>query len=684
MFVIPVIVYILLCVIIYLNRKKYVDAFANSWVILTLLIWMQTEILSFFQCWKTVPVLIFWIAAVLILLLILWKKGIENCLKEFIKSRNDLHAKWEKHKGFFIVTAATWVTLGIVALVRSQALVDNLCHRFVKIMHWMQNGTVEPFATDSSRQVQLSDLAEYMNAQILLLGGSDRIMNLIQIGAQICAGLLIYGICKKLKVSSRLAMVAAWLYWLIPAGIIEVCTTQTDIVAAVYLLTFLYYLLDFIQENKLRLDKNGVLAGARLAVCVMLGYLTKPTVCFAMVVFMLWMVIVRLMRRDKLYVLAGYVLVGGVVAGLLFMPSYLREKRAYTIENTVDTQVQKEMVEGKATDNDEPEGEQFQAVLDEETESKQAEVAQEANKAMVLHNLKNVNSFVLAGVQNLATNATSRCFPQVNLWLKRIVNKIDYEISYGLCRFQVFVDQADLGETSEPSPCIMWFTLIACILVVARISKLLREQLVFFWCSILSLIIQAGLMGYTYFRVRYLLGVMGTLCICFVLVIQNMRISDRRRRDVVVAMLAISSLGAINAMTFEINDAVEGLKGERIHQYFVNIDEVEEYYDEMISYVNEAGYTNVAILGDISYEYVVWQMVDNLQRLEAVNVEYAPMQKYEDFSYIPECIFAESKERIYLETQIECHGGMYECVQAHMNENSGMCYAVYVPTGEKL
>ncbi len=55
--------------------------------------------------------------------------------------------------------------------------------------------------------------------------------------------MIIYGICRKLKLRFKSAVAAVWLYWLIPAGLIAVITTQTDVVAAVYLLTFIYYLL---------------------------------------------------------------------------------------------------------------------------------------------------------------------------------------------------------------------------------------------------------------------------------------------------------------------------------------------------------------------------------------------------------------------------------------------------------
>lgn len=689
MIFLPILVFVLLFCEKYTRKHNLVESCCDAWLLLTCLIWGMAELLSTAHCWNTGTVAACYGIMGIVLVLLLWKRRgftvLSAALRE--KSVSDL---WKKHKAFWMVTVIAWLLLTVTALLRSQGLVDNLTHRFAKIVHWMQNQGVGPFATESSRQVQLSDLAEYLNAQILLLGGSDRLMNLVQLGAHFCAGVLLYGICRKLEISRRLSAAAVWFYWLIPMGLIEVCTTQTDVVAAVYLFAFIYYLLDFISAEHLKPDREGIFGCVRLAACVMFGYLSKPTVCFAMVIFMLWMALVRLIRRDRFYVLICYAAAGLITAAVFFLPSYLREKRAYAVEPvTVQTQQTDEMAE-----TEEPTGTQQTAatteetgtdteaaeetVTDEQTEAEQQQVTvpQEANKSMVLHNLTNLSSFVLAGVQNLATNATSRCFPEVNVWMKAVVDRIDRRISYGLCRFHVWVDQAGMPETSEPSPCIMWFTLAACILIFLRISRLSRKQLCFFWCSVLSLLIQSGLMGYTYFRVRYLLGVMGLLCVCFAVVLQNLRVTERMQRDVLVVMFALSSLGAVNAMTYEMTDAVRGCMGSRIHQYFVNINNVEPYYDKMLSLANEAGYTKVAVQGEISYEYVIWQMVEGLERLEAVNVQYAPMQKYEDLSYIPECIFLECKWEISQGTCIECHGETYCCTWEEWNDD-GICYAFF-------
>lgn len=660
MFLIFLLTIAIMWVVIYAKRQSIVKATVETWLMITVLVWCMTELLSAFQCWTKIPVFISWLLIVIITVAIGYQKKAFQTIREMFETKKGIAQIGIEHKKIMAFSGGIWLMITVIALLRSQSLIDNICHRLVKIMHWMQNGAVGPYATNSIRQVQLSDLVEYMNAQILILGGNDRLMSIIQIGAHFCAGIIIYGICRKLNLKFKAALTAAWLYWLIPAGLIEVITTQTDVVAAVYLLTFIYYLLDFISLDKLCLDRNGIWMAVGLALSAVFGYLAKPSVCFAMLVFLIWMGLVRLIKRDKLYVLSVYLLLGSLILVMFAAPSYFRERsteKVITIETTTGSEDEKDT-----------------AVSNADTTIIQAPV--EYNRARVLYNIEHPSTFVLNCVQNLAANATSRCFPQVNLWLKRVVDKIDYEIGDGEGQFRVFVDVASRGETNEPSPCIMWFVLIAGVLLICRRCVLSREQLLFWWCSIISLIVQAGLMGYTYYRQRYLIGIMAILCISIMLVVDNLKKPAISKDNMVMAMVIISSLGAINAITYETQYTIDGFTGGKNHQYFLFAGSAEPYYEKMISYVNDAGYTNIGVQGELAYEYIFWQTINNLNRLETVNVQYASLKKYEDMEYIPECILMEGTEQIYLETQIECHNVTYECVWSEVSD-SGKCYTVY-------
>lgn len=651
MSIILVIATMILWILLYTYNKSVVKATVETWILNTVMTWCITELLSALECWTKTAVFISWVVVVIALIAI----GIRT--KMFKQFRN-IYANGEgmfhicaKHKTMVHATIIYWVVLGVIAILRSQSLIDNMTHRLVRIMHWMQNGSVGTFATNSIRQVQYSALVEYMNAQFLILGANDRLMNIIQVEAFLFSGLIIYGICRKLHIGFRLSVVASWLYWLMPMGIVEVITLQTDVVAAVYLLAFIYYLLDFIQADKLCLDKIGIWKAVNLALSAVLGYLAKPTVCFAMVVFLIWMAITRLIKKDKIYVLFTYLFVGCFILVLFLAPSYIRQRNTEQV-NTANNKN-----------------------IEISTDKSLIQHSEDEERIRVFYNLSHPKAFTMACVENLAANSTSRCLPQINAWMQRVVDKIYSEISNGESEFRIFVSSKNVGETNEPSPCIMWLTVIAVGILLLKRCKLSLEQQIFFWCAIASLIIEAGLMGYTYFRQRYLLGVMAVLCICIAMILNQLKTSADNQKIAVIVIIGISSLGALNIMTYELQKVIDGFSGGKNHQYYVDIESVEPYYEGMVSYVNTEGYTKIGVLGDISYEYIFWQTIDNLDRMEAVNVKYASLKPYEDMSYRPECILAEGTQQYYLEHQIECHNANYECVWESVDEN-GKCYSV--------
>ena len=61
-------------------------------------------------------------------------------------------------------------------------------------------------------------------------------------------------------------------------------------------------------------------------------------------------------------------------------------------------------------------------------------------------------------IRNLAANATSRCFPKINDLIVRFVEKCESALNYegGYRYFRVMLGE-NLGETSEPSPAIMYY-----------------------------------------------------------------------------------------------------------------------------------------------------------------------------------------------------------------------------------
>ena len=698
MFLLPVLVYVLFLLIYFYKKRNLIESIVISWMFSTLCTWAITEILSAVTRLNTLMTLICWSAVGIGLIVYGGRKQLFQSMVNDHRRYGYVFIKWSECRREWL---PVFVFCGIVcfmAVLRSQNLVDNLHHRLTKIMHWIQNGGVGYFATVTPQEIQYTQLTEYMNAQILLLKGADRFMNLVQVGAYICSACCIYGIGRKLGASQRFARLSVWIYLLTPMVIIEVLTTQTDVVAGSYLLVFIFILLDFIQADRLVLDRRGVWSAVWLSASVLSGYLAKPTVCFCMVVFFLWMCVVRLVKRDKFVTLLQYALVGGVVAVVLFLPSAVRSYQ-YNYASSMLT-AESGMIQTADT-----EGEGIRIKTDEVKEIASADssginagtdsgetgeetdqiVEVNADADRIVSGMKDPREFIVVALRNLGANATSRCFPKVNDLIRRIVEKCESILNYtgGYRYFRIMVEEG-FGETSEPSPAIMFFLLVSWLLVLLRISRINKQQVCFFLCGTVALLLQSGLMGYTWYRQRYLIGAMAVLCPMFGVVLENIAVSLKARTNTAVAVMVVSGFGAANMMTYEIPYIVYGFQGEKIHQYLIHDSGTELYYKLLLEYVNEHGYRNVGMGGIFSYEYIIWQGINDLERMEHVNVnpDYFLSAGLEDMEFIPECIVVETPEYVELGEMYYCHHNWYVC-DWRANSESGRNYAVMIPWVEE-
>lgn len=712
MFILPVIAYLLFLAMYFHKRRNVVESIAVAWLFITLYTWVIMEISSGFGILGTPVVLFFWSVLCVVLAGYVIRKNIGKAVLEYCKKEKKIHDFWQENRVNLTCMMLFCSMICLLSVLRGQNLIDNLYHRLPKIMHWIQDGKAGYFATVTPAEIQYTKLTEYMIAQIYLLKGSDRIINLVQAGAYVCSLGCLYGISRKIGASRKFAMLSAWIYCLTPMVIIEVFTAQTDVVAGAYLFIFIYILLDFVQVEKLSMSREEGLSAVYLSASVMFGYLTKPTVCFAMVVFFVWMCFVRIIRRDRIQVLLQYVVIGAVAAGVLFLPDILRTYQyvhipnsqyvedavgaaAENVEMTAGSGEHEESADGPtvwvdmknsveiAMDTSGAGGDMTLPVVasssSEVTEDQRVDNTSEVDR--VASGILDPKEFIIVAIRNLAANATSRCFPKINDLIVRFVEKCESALNYegGYRYFRVMLGE-NLGETSEPSPAIMYFLLAVWICVISRLSRIRKAQFVYLLLATIALIIQAGLMGYTWYRQRYLLGVMGILCPAFAVVVENISISVRARLNLAVAMTAVCSLGAANALSFEIPYTVFGFQGKEIHKYFIHDSGTELYYQLMLDYINEHGYRTAGMLGVVSYEYVLWQGIDELERLEHVGVNpvYFEAAKLEDKEFIPECIIEEIPGDFVLDEFIYIHEMPYICDWKATDKN-GRNYAVLIP-----
>ena len=147
---------------------------------------------------------------------------------------------------------------------------DSMAYHLPRIEHWIQNKNIYPYPTNIVRQILTSPLSEYIIANFQILSNTDAFSNLIQFASFIfilCSGTLIFSILK-INYKGQLFLLLALLS--IPMVLFQATTTQTDLLASFFFLSFILFGLLLIQS-----DDNFKTNFIFLALSLTLGILTK-------------------------------------------------------------------------------------------------------------------------------------------------------------------------------------------------------------------------------------------------------------------------------------------------------------------------------------------------------------------------------------------------------------------------
>jgi hypothetical protein len=172
----------------------------------------------------------------------------------------------------------TWVVVVLAFLAALGALTppntwDSMTYHMPRVAHWAQQGSVAFYPTSIPRQNYQAPLAEWAVLHLQILSGSDRLAFAVQWLAFALCALTASLVAQELASPWPLQVLAAVLVVSLPMGILQSTTTQNDLVAASWTLSFTYLLLRTIRGFRWPLV---VAAGAALG----LALLTKGTAYF--------------------------------------------------------------------------------------------------------------------------------------------------------------------------------------------------------------------------------------------------------------------------------------------------------------------------------------------------------------------------------------------------------------------
>lgn len=320
---------------IYKKRKSMKDTGLGSYIeaccLWMLFLFGLTEGLSVLHALRFRFLLVSWGLLDILLLIVLlaqWRLAGFR-VKEVWKSwRDGWHFRETSYYGILFATGAVVLALSLITTPYNW---DSMTYHLPRIVHWVQNRSVAHFATNSIRQISSPVLGEFVNLHVYILcRGHDLLFNLLQGTSYLTCAVMVAAIAGRLSCDRRFRFLAALLYLSMPIAFAEALTTQVDNFAAIWLLFFVYLLLEYTDPKKpMRFDRTTVCRVGTMGLCVAWGYLAKPSVCVGMVVFALWLLIVCIRRRDRVRDLAGIFLCALPCVALPMTPEILRNFQSF-------------------------------------------------------------------------------------------------------------------------------------------------------------------------------------------------------------------------------------------------------------------------------------------------------------------------------------------------------------------
>jgi hypothetical protein len=137
-----------------------------------------------------------------------------------------------------------WLVEGLTAILSPPNSSDAMAYHMPRIVYWIQQRSVEFFATPYLNQIMLQPLHEYLVMELQLLTGGDRLANCVAWAAtggyMIAASL----VAKALGANTRGQALAAFLVATLPNGILQATGVKNDALLTLLLLSLVYFALE--------------------------------------------------------------------------------------------------------------------------------------------------------------------------------------------------------------------------------------------------------------------------------------------------------------------------------------------------------------------------------------------------------------------------------------------------------
>ncbi len=311
MVALPFIAVILLILLIYSKYHSWREAVLSASVIWGVFIVLTTEILSLFSWINFTSLSLIWFVLNAILLFTCFKRKVFSNI-----SPNQLFGKYRKlnllNQLLIISVIIIVLTIGLIAAITPPNNWDTMAYVMPRIMHWIQNHSVNHYPTHYTPQLYNGPGAEFILMHLQILSGGDHFNNLIQWLSIIACLIGSSLIAKQLGANLRGQIFTVVLCATIPVGILHGSNSKNTWVVSLWLICLVYYSILMIKTR----PNWGLVLGASGSLG--LAILTKGTSYIYALPFLLWLFFVavwQLRLKTIPYLIGGTITVLAINLG---------------------------------------------------------------------------------------------------------------------------------------------------------------------------------------------------------------------------------------------------------------------------------------------------------------------------------------------------------------------------------
>jgi len=217
-----------------------------------------------------------------------------------------------------LLTSVAFITLavGLIAVVAPSNNWDSLDYHLPRVVHWIQNRSVEHYPTSYTPQLYSAPWSGFAVMHLHILSGGDRFANLVQWFSMVGSLIGVSLIAKQLGGDLRGQVFSVVLCATIPVGILHASNAKDTYVVAFWLVCFVYYVVATKNE---KISGNHIL---KMSASLGLAIFSKGTGYIYGLPFLSWFVLMDV-QRDRRQVFKHIFAIAAVIA-LINSGHYLR------------------------------------------------------------------------------------------------------------------------------------------------------------------------------------------------------------------------------------------------------------------------------------------------------------------------------------------------------------------------